>query len=575
MDSAHFEALDARLRTLETAARTLRDDLDATRPAVVASAPAPVPVPAFAAAVPAPAARREKTSLEALVAGRGLQFAGLLLVLLGTAFFLELAFSRGWVTPSARIVLGLVAGSALIAFGARALRGAYAFLAEGLIGLGAGISYLSLWAAVAVFPQLHVSRGAAFAAMIAVTAVVAALAAARGRERLAVMALAGGLLTPALLAGGPVNHAVLAAYLLVLLAGMLTLSLRCGFRTIETIAFVGALGYAPSFAPDAATGWTDGDAYVVATLFFLAFAAAFTGGALRAGQASVTRLALLAVDVALYAAALEAIFEVPQKQTVLGIALLALAAVLLATAQSRRLPARLRAAYGYLGLGTVTLALPALVHQTSLLDVFSIEAGLLVVLARRTADRWIALAGAALFVFTGLTLFVDALLAPPATTLLNELSLAFAIWIGALLFARSRFVTAPAGVFDVAEARVAASIVLNAVLLIGLSRELLDLTGGPHWNEALPSHAQLALSLLWTGYAAVLFGLGVRRGTPELRWQGLLLFALTLCKVFLVDLAELGAEYRVGSFVGLGIVMVAASAWYTRASMRRGKEPGA
>ena len=25
-----------------------------------------------------------------------------------------------------------------------------------------------------------------------------------------------------------------------------------------------ALGYAPSFAPDAATGWTDGDAYVVA-----------------------------------------------------------------------------------------------------------------------------------------------------------------------------------------------------------------------------------------------------------------------------------------------------------------------
>ena len=36
-------------------------------------------------------------------------------------------------------------------------------------------------------------------------------------------------------------------------------------------------------------------------------------------------------------------------------------------------------------------------------------------------------------------------------------------------------------------------------------------------------------------------------------------------------LAALSAEYRVGSFVGLGIVMVAASAWYTRTTLRRAK----
>ena len=571
MDPAQYESLDTRLAALEAAARTFRADLSAARPSVAAMPQPAVPAAAATPFVPAsvPAAPRTRTSLETLVAGRGLQFVGLLLVLLGTAFFLELAFTRGWITPAMRILLGLASGSALIAFGARALRGTYAFLAEGLIGLGAGILYLSLWAAVAVFPELHVSRSVAFIAMIAVTAVVGVLAAAHRRERLAILGLIGGFLTPALLAGGPVDRPVLAAYLLVLLAGMLAVSLRCGFRTVETIAFVGVLTYAQSFAPDVYAGWTEAGAYAVATLFFVAFAAAFTIGAVRDGAVTRTRLVLLAVNVACYAIALAEIFGGPHRQTILGIALLALAAVLLATAQARALPAAMRSAYGYLGLGAVTLAMPALFHLTTLLDVITIEAGLLVALARRSGDRWIALGGAALFAITGMTLLVDALFSPPEPHVANALTLAFVLWIGALLFARSRVAATSRPAFETAAARIAASVALDALILIALSREMLDLIGGPHWDQSLPSHAQLALSLLWTAYAAVLFALGVRRGASDLRWQGLLLFALTLVKVFLVDLAALGAEYRVGSFVGLGVVMVAASAWYTRATLKR------
>ncbi|MDB5040576.1 MAG: rane protein, partial [Candidatus Eremiobacteraeota bacterium] len=528
-----------------------------------------IPVPSFLEHHPAePGAPREKSSLEALVAGRGLQLAGLLLVLLGTAFFLDLAFTSGWIGPAQRIILGLVAGSALIGAGARLLRGTYTYLAEGLVGLGAGILYLSLWASVAVFPQLHVARPAAFAAMIAVTAVVAALAALRRSERLALIGLVGGFLTPVLLSGGPTAHVELATYLLVLAGGMLALAARCGFRSVEAVTFVATFLYAGAFSSDPATQWSDRNAYAVASLFFVEFALAFGFGAARSGAASPIRIALLSLDVALYAGFLEIIFA--NHQTPLGVALLALAVVLLATAQLRTVPQRMTAACGYLGLAVVTLALPALIHQTSLLDAFSLEAGVLVVLGRRAGDRWIALAGALLFGLTGIALFAQAQMDPPATAFLNPLAYAFAIWIGALIAARKASASSAVegdGAYRTLD--VTAGIALNAIVLTALSRQLLDALGGPQWNVAVPNNAQLALSLLWTVYAATLFAFGLRGGSAAQRWQGLVLFALTLCKVFFVDLATLNSAYRVGSFVGLGIVMVAASAWYTRATMRR------
>jgi uncharacterized membrane protein len=569
MDSARYDALNARLTSLEHEARQLRVDLATAAPGSAAAAEA-APPSVVVPQIPLP---REKSSLETLVAGRGLQLAGLLLVLLGTAFFLDLAFKSGWIGPAQRILLGLVAGSALIGSGARLLRGTYGYLAEGLVGLGAGILYLSLWASVAVFPQLHVARPAAFAAMIAVTAVVAALSALHRSERLALIGLAGGFLTPVLLSGGPTAHVELATYLLVLGGGMLALAARCEFRSVEAVTFLATFLYAGAFAPDSATHWSDRDAYTVASLFFIEFALAFGFGAARSGAASPVRIALLSLDVALYAGFLEIIFN--DHQTPLGVALLALAAVLLATAQLRAVPMRMTAACGYLGLAVVTLALPALIHQTSLLDAFSLEAGVLVVLGRRSGDRWIALAGAVLFGLTGLVLFVQAQIDPPARAFLNPLAYAFAIWIGALIAARRESASFPMSDGNRRALDAVAGVALNAIVLTALSRELLDAIGGPHWNLAVPNNAQLALSLLWTVYAAVLFALGLRGGSPVQRWQGLVLFALTLCKVFLIDLATLGSAYRVGSFVGLGIVMVAASAWYTRATMRRAPEPEA
>ena len=67
--------------------------------------------PDAAAGVAAPRERRPGISFETLLAGRAMPIAGLLLVLLAAAFFLDQAFRNGWIGPLERIILGLVVGS--------------------------------------------------------------------------------------------------------------------------------------------------------------------------------------------------------------------------------------------------------------------------------------------------------------------------------------------------------------------------------------------------------------------------------------------------------------------------------
>jgi uncharacterized membrane protein len=75
---------------------------------------------------------------------------------------------------------------------------------------------------------------------------------------------------------------------------------------------------------------------------------------------------------------------------------------------------------------------------------------------------------------------------------------------------------------------------------------------------------QLQLSALWsiTGVAALV--LGLRRASRELRLAALALLGLAVGKVFLYDLAALTSVYRVGSFLGLGLLLLFAALAYQR-----------
>jgi uncharacterized membrane protein len=90
----------------------------------------------------------------------------------------------------------------------------------------------------------------------------------------------------------------------------------------------------------------------------------------------------------------------------------------------------------------------------------------------------------------------------------------------------------------------------------GMSDTLLDLTVRQQGQVLLSGY----LSLL--GVAALIAGL--RRDLSRLRSAALVLLLATVAKVFLYDLSMLTSLYRVASFVGVGLLLLAGAFAYQR-----------
>ena len=75
---------------------------------------------------------------------------------------------------------------------------------------------------------------------------------------------------------------------------------------------------------------------------------------------------------------------------------------------------------------------------------------------------------------------------------------------------------------------------------------------------------ELTLSITWAIYATVLIVTGIRRRYAPIRYFGIASFAVTIVKVFGVDMAELDRIYRVSSIIVLGVMLLASSYVYNR-----------
>jgi uncharacterized membrane protein len=111
----------------------------------------------------------------------------------------------------------------------------------------------------------------------------------------------------------------------------------------------------------------------------------------------------------------------------------------------------------------------------------------------------------------------------------------------------------------------------NFLLLFNFSVELLDFidsyygSRGTSWeNTDIWMLKQVSLSCLWAVYSLALICIGMAKRISFLRIVGLLLFALTILKVFFFDLSSLQQLYRIISFIVLGIVLLGVSYLYHR-----------
>ncbi|MCK5571656.1 MAG: DUF2339 domain-containing protein [Bacteroidetes bacterium] len=167
---------------------------------------------------------RTKEEWEALIGGKLLNRIGALALTIGFGFFLKYAFDQDWITEPLRVIIGVVTGILLLFTAARSARKGLQVFAQGLVGAGIAILYLSAYASFNFYSL--VSQPVAFLLMSAVTVVAFSQAFRYDALAVSLLGLLGGFLTPFLLSTGEVNPLGLFGYIVLLDVGILIVSLR-------------------------------------------------------------------------------------------------------------------------------------------------------------------------------------------------------------------------------------------------------------------------------------------------------------------------------------------------------------
>ena len=556
----------------------------AVQPEEVRLSEAPFAPPSFGVASDK-TAKEEKRSLESRIGSQWFNRVGILAMLIGVAWFLKLAFDNHWIGPLGRVFIGLLAGAAFISWSERFEKRGFVAFAYSLKAIGSGTLYLSLWAAFSVYALMP--AWAAFGAMILITAFNGYISWARNAELLALYAIAGGLTTPLLVSTGGNHEVTLFSYLLILDIAVLVLTALRPWSRLLFAAFTGTVLFIAGWWSSFYSQEQEGRTAFFLTCFFLIFA--FAPRVARAkvdehGASSAwDKLALVLMPVLNAALGFLAFYSLPTSTTQdwagpwMAVAFAAFYLLLL------RLPAR-----GVLGASPValsglhlaaavvflTIAIPLKTHGRWMTIGWLVEGAALLWVAKRSGQLLLRT-----FALLCLALGLCALLMvnPNAsnTPLFNERFGTFCV--GIAVFAFAAWLARSAGDEEAAEPVMrwpflaAASILaVNALILVAISWEIHSYWWSLNWRgdwareHEYRMYAHFTYSAFFMAFGALLLSVGFWKRSAFLRWQALVLLALTIAKVFLSDITVLSQGFRIFSFLGLGALLLGVSFAYQR-----------
>jgi uncharacterized membrane protein len=262
-----LERLEQRMAVLEALVRQLAAG-GAPRMPHAASLEAPIAAPVEAPVLPPP--RREPTPPPVLTtpSRRGIPFPspgserwigqrvflgiGVVALLAAAGYLLKLSFDRGWISPVMRCIGGVVAGLGVGALGWR-LEPRYRTYGAALVGAGAGIIYLCIWAASRLYGVLPSAPGIVGLALVSVA--LAMIAAAIDVEALGIAAALGAFFAPVFLGSDRTNADLLLLYLASMAAGLGLVAARRRWRLAAFVVSASYFGVGAAGAGDHAVAW--------------------------------------------------------------------------------------------------------------------------------------------------------------------------------------------------------------------------------------------------------------------------------------------------------------------------------
>jgi uncharacterized membrane protein len=547
-------------------------------------APAIPPYPYIPPAIERTFKAKADPDLESRIGSHWLNRIGIAAVLIGISYFLKFAFDNNWIGPAGRVTIGLLAGIAVVVWSERFRAKGYQAFSYSLKAVGIGALYLSLWAAFQVYSLIP--SGAAFVMMLAVTSATAAMAWAQDAQLLAAFALTGGFATPVLLSTGQNREIALFSYVALLDLGVLFLVVLKPWRRLLVMSYVGTLllyvGWYSSFYTRNQLDLT----LTFATLFFAIFAIAplvtLQPDSEAALLASVPAFLAFVNAVVYFLQAYAMIQEVDQSYMAwFALALAAVYIFLSRQVHTRKITRGATQVLHYLhlavALGFITVAIPIRLNAHWITIGWFVEAGVLLWVGSRIESELLnVFALAALALGVARLLLIDNFWTTQLIFNMRMATYTVAVAVlGAVAWYASRR-TDEAGRTVAA----AAIIALNFLALIALSHEVADyyarqLTEVPRpytqWDRAkvvewrrVQIERDFTYSALWMAYGAMLMVIGFFRRSAFVRWQALVLIAVTIVKVFVYDVSQLDRGYRIVSFIVLGVLLLAISFVYQR-----------
>lgn len=263
-----------------------------------------------------------------------------------------------------------------------------------------------------------------------------------------------------------------------------------------------------------------------------------------------------------YPGLIPALFAIPS-----GLALLR---VWLRPAENVDLRLTQRAWMGGVTLLFLTLIFPVQFHRNWLTLGWALEGAALCALVRKVPHAGLRRVGLSLLVTSFVRLMLHPAvweLVPRAETRIFNASLYTFGTVILALFGASRWVPkqeGPEGKFS--DRSLLAS--LGTVLLFVLVNIEIADWFNPGFTSTFEFSANLgrdlAHTICWGLFAFGLIVLGILRGLGGARYAGLGLLVVTLGKLFLHDLAQLGSLYRIAAFAGVAVIAMVASFLYQR-----------
>jgi uncharacterized membrane protein len=590
---AELAALTARIYRLEQQAgvdiHSQPEPRIARPPAERVTAPTPAPPPSHASGQQWPPLRIASTKptleaeqLENKIGKLWLNRIGIIAILIGVSYFIKYAFDNGWIGPTGRIALGLLAGIGLVLWSERFRGKGYIAFSYSLKAVGIGTLYLSLWGAFQIY---HLVPGwIAFAAMIVVTACTITLALAQDAEILAAFALIGGFSTPVLLSTGQNHEIVLFSYGCLLDLSSLAMVAFKPWRRLLVGSFIGTatlfIGWFAEYYTQDQRATTVFFAMVFAVIFAVSpLLTPLTKSRWHSGL-SITLALLPLVNATALFLALFAMYD-SERGTLAWYALGLAAAYLVLSGQLKRragsdadVVRTINLLHIAIAIAFITTAIPLKLNTHWITIGWLIESAVLLFVAVRTATDFLRYFAAAT-----LTLGIMRLLVygnfHVQTPVLNARFATYLVAIGILggiVGAGERFATEGEKPF----VRFA-GVILNLLALIALTLEVSDYFGRQltylyqtHQYGRYETLQQIefarnfSYSAIWLAYGVGMMTFGFWRRSAFVRWQALALIAFTIGKVFLYDVSMLQQGYRILSFIALGVVLMGISYIYHR-----------